>query len=355
MDAFLEELKGDGARLSEGRFTLNKAQLKKRYGSFQEERHLYHLIRIVQGIHHLEPAEIKAKLSNKNLILRAIDLPQNQAVRPVERWFDGSSALSQGLLTCFMKSFDRVDIQGCDGTLSACKNGSLKFQPLPGEASTFELNLHIAKPSGLWHFLFGGALDRVRIHGLLSDSCSSSGIPIWLDGRRVNKHHYSPTARALVEWQIEDPSLKLALAVWSETASANQGGRAFVRADMNGKVLGPDVPPAPPRAKLAIRSDLVKHSLIHFVESGVNIKTHSLEIDCPGLVAYCSAANLDMDASGLGIVKNEAYERELCWIREQACRAFQDFESHPLHEKSLKLCLVEDYRLARESYTIAGG
>ena len=352
MDAFLDVLKGDGTTDSEGHFTLNKAQLQERYGRFQQERHLYHLIRIVQGIHQMEPSKIQAKLSNKSLTLRALDLPQSHSVQPVGCWFDGVSALSQGLLTCFMKSFDRVELQGCDGTLSACKNGALKFQPRQGEASAFELRLHLGKPSGFWHFLFGGALDRVRIHGLLSDSCASSGIPIFLDGRLVNRHQYSPSASPLIEWQVEDPGLRPARAVWSEADSEIPRSSAFLRVDENGEVLGPDSPPAPTRAKLAIRSDLMRHSLIHFVDYGVNIKTLSLEIDCPGLVAYCSAVHLDMDASGLGIVKNDTYERELCWIREQACRAFQAFENHRLSGTSVKACLEQDYHLARESYAV---
>lgn len=363
MDSLLNDMVGEGRLESQGQFTVDASKIRERYESFQAGTPRYYLARLLQGLVELEPKRITVEIRRQKLVLRADSPAIPLVLNDLPHLFEGATPVSQGLLTSFLAGCVELDV----------RHGKLQLRLRPNEEPTLssmnaqksvEVHLTFTRPKGLLGLLTGRAKENAAIHSFLSYSFSACAVPFVLDGRPVNgtpitSRPVSPYH--LVEVQLSSTTLSSSQAVWGDARMTRPScfyrspdGRT--RGEIDDRYVGKLKPPhyhstlfvrlseaaqpedvdraCPCSMVLALRRDMPTHSLLIMVDKGLVIETIDTEIGCPGLVAVVSAAKLSKDASGLRVVRNQAYQELLDDIRIQASLAFRQFESLKSWEKT---------------------
>ncbi len=368
MDSLLNDMVGEGRLESQGQFTIDAGKIRERYESFQNEMPRYYLARLLQGLVELEPQSISVEVHRQKLVLRAEQPAHQLPLRPVPNLLNGASAFSQGLLTSFLTDCHELEVKSDVQRLRLLPDGIFHLSSI-NRKSGVEVSLSFARPKGLLGALVGRGNENAAIHSFLSYSFSVCAIPFVLDGRPINGSPISPRSRSpylLVEQQlVRENSAALTPSVWGDSRSSRRScyyrdpsGKSrgtvnpdlvtksspphyqsaiFVRRSPQGGYLDSETP-SPCAMIVALRCEMSNHSLLYMVDKGMVIEAIDTEIGCPGLVAVVSASHLSKDASGLRVVRNQAYNELTKEIKAQAALAFAQFES--LHSWEKQLCGV---------------
>ncbi len=300
MDAFLDTLISQGALESQGTFTLNRQRLQEQYARFQEQNSNYFLL---QGLVDLNPEQVQINLLKGETVLAAVKPSLKQSL-DLGELFGKGNALSQGLITCFFEEIGSVVIRSQEGALRIDGMEQGTFTEAQGE-DEFRISFKPPDPtiearvSGFWRRLFGETDRVMNYHRVISNAFDCGAIPVRLDGRVVNNPSFplSWGRFCVVDRQMPRPR-----GVWAPPSTVKV---------VRGHLSGYDGSSWGCLAVVATTSDPIGSSVMRFVDRGLTLDVLLREFDCPKMEAVVSTYGLKTDASGLAVVRDDAFEQRI--------------------------------------------
>ncbi|MBI3927505.1 MAG: hypothetical protein HY319_18345 [Armatimonadetes bacterium] len=354
LDEFLEIERRRGELQSSGTFTLSLERALEKLRHYQLAHPAFYILKLIQSAIAAGARRVDVRLrrdgarvdfgltepgwyGSLRLILEKLQGPITAAPSALEHLLIAlqSSQAIEGARTCFTHAcaerWERVELSAGHVELERT------FQPprnqvVPGQSRfSFELRrpFTVSFLRSLW--------SRTHEYSAILAHCRLSPVPIFLDGRPLEPHLWkgdddvlvgivelSPRRRIDPGFRL-DPGTHQAIQGLGLRTPGTHSGPLFLG------VREPDGAYRAPRAedsKQLLRAAVLvrvgseqQPDSFQFVKSGIALAPRPLDLGIPGQAhGFCSAEMLKTDLSGLQVVEDEAFGRELERLRSMTRR-----------------------------------